>query len=74
MSFIQSLLRAVLPKTTFARMETESRSWILTCPKCGHKQSIWDMGGIRAGASGNPRRYTKCPQCGESNWKALTKN
>lgn len=49
-------------------MERESKEWKVTCPNCGHERSIWELGGIRWKAKGNPRRRMKCPECGETGW------
>ena len=67
MSAAQRFFTRVLPKSAAANMEAESRLWLLRCP-CGHERSVWDMGGIRWKASGNPRRKLVCPQCGENTW------
>ena len=61
MSFIQKLLKAVLPDAWAKSMEAESREWRRTYP-CGHARSVWDLGGIRWKAAGNPRQRVKCPK------------
>ncbi|HKP54780.1 MAG TPA: phage terminase large subunit family protein [Chloroflexia bacterium] len=49
-------------------MEADSRAWMMRCPNCGHERSVWEMGGIRWGAAGEPRRRLLCPQCGKKGW------
>ena len=71
MGFIQKLLLAVLPGAAKS-MEAESREWMHTCP-CGHSRSTWDLGGIRWGAAGNPRRLLKCPKCGQRTWHEVSR-
>ncbi len=71
MSFIQNLLKKVLPARWSRDMEAESRAWMLRCP-CGHEKPVWDWGGVRWKASGSPKRKLKCPQCGESTWHTCT--
>lgn len=44
--------------------EAESRRWYVQC-ECGKEPSMWEMGGIRFMAAGNPRRLVKCPYCGK---------
>ena len=61
-SFVQNILKKVLPSATFQKMENESRQWYFMCD-CGAKTSLWDVGGIRSGASGNPKRSVTCPAC-----------
>ncbi len=42
--------------------ERESRRWYVRC-RCGAEPDIWEMGGVRWGALGHPRRLVKCPHC-----------
>jgi len=67
-SFIQKFFKVILPQKLADDMETESRSWMLQCPDCKHECSIWEMGGIRWKAAGNPRMYRRCPNCGKTTW------
>jgi hypothetical protein len=68
MGFIQKLFKAVFPKDTIGAMEAESRAWMMQCPACSHEISVWEAGGIRFGASGNPKRLMRCSQCGKRTW------
>jgi DNA-directed RNA polymerase subunit RPC12/RpoP len=70
MSSIQKFLMGVLPARWAAAMESESRSWKVRCP-CGAETSVWDLGGIRWGAAGQPKRYLKCQKCGQATWHTL---
>lgn len=54
-----------------AAMEEESRTWFICCPECGHEVSGWEAGGVRYKAAGTPRRYGRCPNCGEKTWLRL---
>lgn len=63
MSTFQDILANVLPDSWAASMEAESRGWCMRCP-CGAETSIWDMGGVRWKAAGNPVRSGKCAACG----------
>jgi hypothetical protein len=67
MSFVQRLFTAILPRKWAESMESESRAWVMQCP-CGHERSVWEAGGIRYGASGNPRLRVRCPECGRQTW------
>ena len=73
MSSIQKLLLAVLPGSWAKSMEAESREWVFTCP-CGHTRSVWDLGGVRWKAAGNPRQLMKCPSCGKITWHVLSRH
>ena len=52
----------------FEKMREESLNWMLKCPKCGHEVSVWEAGGIRYRARGEPRRRGRCQGCGEVSW------
>lgn len=67
MGKLQDMLTAVLPDAWMSAMESESREWAMRCP-CGHETSVWEMGGIRFKAAGNPRRLGHCADCGRSFW------
>jgi DNA-directed RNA polymerase subunit RPC12/RpoP len=73
MSGAQRFMKAILPKSWADEMEAESRQWVLQCSNCKHEVSVWDLGGIRWKAAGNPRRYVKCPNCGQSGWYGLSR-
>lgn len=62
MNLVQSIFSKVMPRSVADRMEAESRAWKATCP-CGCSLSIWERGGVRFEASGNPRQLLKCPEC-----------
>jgi len=64
MTLLQALLTKLLPRKWAAEMEAESRDWMMRCPQCNHERSIWEAGGIRWKAAGNPKRWIRCPQCG----------
>jgi hypothetical protein len=70
-SGLRRFVAAVLPTTWTAAMEAESRAWQMRCP-CGHETSVWDAGGIRYKAVGNPKRLYRCPRCGLT-WHTLYK-
>ncbi|MBN2146550.1 MAG: hypothetical protein JW726_04140 [Anaerolineales bacterium] len=70
MSLIQKIFTTLLPRSLAEKMEVESREWIAECP-CGAARSIWELGGIRWGAAGNPRRLMRCSQCGQRTWHRI---
>jgi hypothetical protein len=72
MSGTQKLITRLVPRRWAESMEAESRTWMMRCP-CGHEQSVWEAGGIRWKAAGNPRRRARCPGCGEVTWQQLYK-
>ncbi len=72
LTFIQKAMKTILPKRWADDMEADSKSWIAHCP-CGHSISIWDLGGIRWKAKGNPRAWIKCRKCGKASFHKLIK-
>jgi hypothetical protein len=73
MSLIQKLLTAVVPRRWAESMEAHSRSWIVRCP-CGFARSVWELGGIRWKAAGEPRWRMQCPHCGQRSWHTVTRD
>ena len=62
MSALRKLIAMISPNLA-ARVEAESRQWMMQCPTCGHERSVWEAGGIRYKASGTVRRLGRCPNC-----------
>ena len=73
MSIVQRLVLAFVSRERAATIEAESRAWMLRCSQCEYEVSVWDRGGIRAGASGNPSYFQRCAGCGERTNHALRK-
>ncbi len=73
MSRTQRFITALVPRAWAESMERESREWMARCPGCGHAQSIWDLGGIRWKAAGNPRRFLTCAGCGKPSRQVIEK-
>ena len=67
MSFMQRLLIGWLPKPWQADVIADSQRWRAICP-CGCDRSIWELGGIRYRAAGNPRKLLRCPQSHKLTW------
>jgi hypothetical protein len=73
MSRLQRFFVSLVPRPWAESMERESREWMARCPDCGHARSIWDLGGIRWKAAGNPRRFLACAGCGVTSWHVIEK-
>jgi len=67
MNAIQKFFTAIFPGSWAEDMQAESRSWMIRCT-CGYEKSVWDAGGIRWKARGTPRRFRRCPNCGQTTW------
>jgi hypothetical protein len=70
MTFLQKFMSAVLPKTWAEEMQKESRSWMVRCT-CGFERSVWDIGGIRWKAKGNPKFLSECSSCRQNTWHTM---
>jgi len=46
-----------------AEMAADSRRWVWECRNCGHRRSVWEMGGIRYKGSGRERQLETCSEC-----------
>ncbi len=73
MNLFQRFFKTILPKQWAHDMEMSSRQWVVTCPNCAKETSIWEMGGIRWGASGKSATRIKCSQCSKKSWVVLHK-
>ena len=72
-SFVQRIVLNCLPGAWSDSIEKESREWIATCT-CGHARSVWEMGGVRWKAAGEPSWKLPCPQCGETTWHKVSRS
>lgn len=57
-------LKFILPAKAFGAVKAGTKLWLAACP-CGHRRDIWDAGGVRYKAAGEPRRLGRCPACGK---------
>jgi ribosomal protein S27E len=54
-----------MPARMKAAAEADSRTWVGACKHCGAETSVWDIGGIRYKAAGQPTTRVKCSTCGK---------
>lgn len=73
LSFTQKLIQMFSSKQSFEGMQNESATWMVQCLNCKYEKSIWEMGGIRSGASGKPKTYMKCSNCNQRHWHQIYK-
>ena len=69
---LRDFLMWFMSAKTKAAAEADSRRWGFTCSQCGVRSSIWDIGGIRYKAIGEPISLVKCPKCGHSGMHRIT--
>jgi hypothetical protein len=74
MTLIQTIIFLLVPASWAKSIEDESRAWAFECAKCDHRQSVWDAGGVRWKARGNPKSYRRCVACGKSGWQRLSRS
>jgi hypothetical protein len=65
MSREHRFLRFILPAKAFSAVRAGTKKWLAECP-CGYKRDVWDSGGVRYKAAGEPRKLGYCPGCGKS--------
>lgn len=70
-SSMQRMLRRHTSPELFAAIERESRLWKAECPNCRAQPSIWELGGTRYKALGEPRKRLRCPKCGQTGWMRI---
>ena len=70
---IRKILKFILPKKLFQKIEEESKKWFMVCD-CGYSISCWDAGGIRAGAASYKKKVAgHCPNCKKIKFFSLVK-
>ncbi|PLW94860.1 MAG: hypothetical protein C0592_01585 [Marinilabiliales bacterium] len=69
---MRNLFKRTMSKKKWAEAEAESKLWVFNC-ECGHEFSIWDVGGMRYKARGNPVKVVRCPKCGVKKGRKLRK-
>jgi RNase P subunit RPR2 len=74
LSFVQKLARTFCSPSMFEKLKADSNQWGFTCGRCRKPSSIWDIGGIRYKAKGNPRTRVKCPHCGEFGFQRIERS
>ena len=63
-------LKFILPAKAFEAVKAGTKQWLAECP-CGHKRDVWDSGGVRYKAAGEPRWLGYCPACGKATWRKI---
>ena len=56
-------ITSVVSTDMAAEMAADSRRWVWECRNCGHRRSVWEMGGIRYKGSGGERQLETCSAC-----------
>ncbi len=61
-----------MSKEMKAKAEADARRWGFVCEKCGQRSSIWEIGGLRYKAIGEPISLVMCPKCGHKGMHKIT--
>jgi len=72
LSLAQKIVKFFTTGPTFEKMMEDSMRYRFTCT-CGKETSIWDIGGIRYKAYGNPKTSTRCPHCSKVDMRTIYK-
>lgn len=67
---LQRGLRRILPARAFDAIEAGTRQWWIEC-SCGSRRDLWEAGGIRYKAVGEPRMWGRCPNCEKATWQRV---
>jgi len=67
----QKLFTELVSPSTAARMEAESRTWMVRCSNCGYERSVWETGGVLYKAAGTSYWYRRCPNCHKLAWQKV---
>ena len=70
LSLAQKVAKVVLPKRFFEEVKRQSKTWLVTCPRCGYELSVWDYGGLRSYAYGTKLVLKRCHSC--KRWQLMT--
>lgn len=64
LSTSQKILKWFTSASLFEKMKADSQTYKFDCA-CGKTSDIWEIGGIRYKAYGEPYTGVKCPGCGK---------
>ncbi len=73
MPFLRDTILSLMPKTWRASAMADSKLWLTRCTGCEHQSNVWDLGGMRWKAFGEPLTSFPCPACGKVKMHKLTK-
>ena len=73
MPFLRSLVLRALPQRWRADAERDSRLWRTECTGCGHISNVWELGGLRWRAVGQPLTAMRCAGCGKVRMQRISR-
>ena len=63
----------LMPKSWRDSAIADSKTWQTRCTTCNHESNVWDLGGMRWKAIGEPLTSFKCSVCGKVRMHKLSK-
>lgn len=72
MAAAHRFLKWILPARAFEAVRAGTKEWLAECA-CGHRRDVWDSGGVRYKAAGEPRQVGYCPSCRRRTWHKIRK-
>jgi len=66
-------LKFILPAKAFEAVKAGTKEWLIECRSSGYKRDIWDEGGTRYKAKGEPVSLGKCSKCDKKTWQKARK-
>lgn len=60
-----------LPGRWVRAMREDTKRWLIACPACGETHDLWELGGVRYLAAGQPRKLGRCTACGQWTWHVV---
>jgi phage terminase large subunit GpA-like protein len=73
MPWMRDTILKLMPASWREAAIADSKTWMATCPHCGHVASIWHYGGLRWKASGEPVKGLTCLSCGKFGMQKVRK-
>ena len=64
------MLSRVLPRRAYRALCEGTKNCLIECP-CGARRDVWEAGGIRYKAAGEPRQFGSCAACGKATWQKV---
>lgn len=63
MPFLRDTILSVMPASWRESAIADSKTWIADCTRCDNRSNVWDLGGMRWKAYGQPLTLFPCPVC-----------
>ena len=65
MPILRDAILSIIPESWRDSAIADSKLWKTDCTDCGHHSNVWDLGGMRWKAYGQPLTSFRCLGCGK---------